>query len=68
MTLNFDAIFQFLREFLSDAYIMFHKGVDYFEIEHKTRVKGAVPPKSEISVSGGGGILLLVFHVLMAKS
>ena len=37
-----------LDNFLSDACIIFQKGVDNFEIEHKTcffSVRGAVPPK-----------------------
>ena len=31
-----DAIFEFLEHFLYDVYAIFQKGVDYFEIEHKT--------------------------------
>ena len=36
-----------LDNLLQDAYIIFQKGVDDFEIEHKTclfMVRGAVPP------------------------
>ena len=38
-----------LNTLLQDAYVIFHEGVDYFEIEHKTYankfwVGGAVPP------------------------
>ena len=33
---NFNAIFVFLGQFAIRVYIIFQKGVDNFEIEHKT--------------------------------
>ena len=34
--LRFNIIFEFLGQCTKDAYIIFQKGVDNFEIEHKT--------------------------------
>ena len=34
--LNFDAIFEFLGQFTTKCIYYFSKGVDNFEIEHKT--------------------------------